>query len=107
MAEARTALDTSDIALIISDTGFPDDGDPTIAEEAAVRGVPLLMMSGRLERQEMYLREGVPFLAKPFGLSALRQQVRLVIGGDEEEPGHRLELKSSQAAVLRTEQGHG
>ena len=74
---ARAALNQGGIELIVSDSllGYSEDKGLKIADEARLRKVPLLMMTGSLRVQEEYTSDGTPFVTKPFRGSELRRQV--------------------------------
>lgn len=69
-----------EIVLVISDTDMPNmDGEEMyrrIKGELTRRNVPIIIMSGELQREGL---QDLPFLRKPFGTAELRELVTKLI----------------------------
>lgn len=78
-ASATAILESEPIDLAIIDALLPDISGFELAERAAGRHVPALLMSGHPKQQEACRVHGYPHLDKPFPLSALANAATAVL----------------------------
>ena len=70
------------IDLMLSDVEMPRMGGLELCKTAAAErpGIKVLMMTGALRGREQLLTSGLPFLQKPFTLTALRDSIAALLG---------------------------
>jgi DNA-binding NtrC family response regulator len=83
VASAREVLDRGGVLLIVSDEGLKRDSGLTVAEEARGRRMPVIVMTGNLERQQEFRDRGFDFMPKPFKLDELHRRIEQTIGRNE------------------------
>jgi len=78
-ADGLVLLKNSLPAVLIANVLLPDGDGHKLAEAARRLGVPTLLVSGHPEVIVEAEREGIPFLAKPFGLDKLKRVIQTLI----------------------------
>jgi DNA-binding response OmpR family regulator len=68
---ALSTLQSEHLDVAVIDPGLPDMSGFDLAERAAESNVPVLLVSGHPERQEVCAVNQYPWLAKPFRLTTL------------------------------------
>lgn len=76
--QAERVLQECALDLAIIETMLPDISGFELAERAANRGVPSLLMSGHPTGQENCRAHGYPHLAKPFSLQEMVDAIRAI-----------------------------
>jgi two-component system cell cycle sensor histidine kinase/response regulator CckA len=77
-ALSLSRMHRGDIGLLITDVTMPEMDGPTLARKMELEdpGLPVLYISGQCDPAEVDLRHGSQFLAKPFSITTLIDQVR-------------------------------
>jgi DNA-binding response OmpR family regulator len=85
--DGKVALEASrnypgSIDLLLSDVGMPRMDGLELSKNIAVErpGIKVLVMSGEPSGKEQVSMNGLPFLQKPFTLTALRDSIEALLG---------------------------
>ncbi|MGE0225733.1 MAG: response regulator [Acetobacteraceae bacterium] len=73
---AVQALDAQQVDLAVIEAVLPGVCGFKLAEQAARRGIPVLLMSGELRTQDSLAQFGYPHLCKPFRIGDLAAEIR-------------------------------
>lgn len=73
---AVALLSSVKIDLVIADVGLPDGLGTEVVKHAAAVGVPSIVMTGLPQHMVDCDLKGVAYLAKPFRVEQLRQEIR-------------------------------
>jgi DNA-binding response OmpR family regulator len=98
-AAAIVQGDRPDAALVAAALDEHGDG-LTLAKELIAMDIPVLIMTGSLEHQRHLIEAGCPFLSKPFGVSRLLAETRLLL---DNAKGHNAVLAAILDRVLVAE----
>jgi DNA-binding response OmpR family regulator len=108
-AAATRALGSLPLDLAVIDTELPDISSFELAESAANWSVPVLLISGHPDGQELCQANDYPWLAKPFSLSQLAATARQVFDDSRQnivrlhDAYARLQANLAQAKAAVTE----
>ncbi len=77
--EALAFLERGGCELVLLDCLLPGGRATDVMARADAAGVPVVLMSGDLERLEALREASRPFLSKPFSINALMEAVRAAL----------------------------
>jgi DNA-binding response OmpR family regulator len=82
---------------VIVDTVFPRDAGLGIVRRALDGGVPVLLITGHPDTQEMLAQAGCHFLRKPFRIETLRVEASVLL---DDATHHRTQLALSIRSLI-------
>ena len=72
-------VQNTDVDLLITDVRLPGGSGERLAELARAKGIAVLLISGEPETIRRLKAEHIPFLQKPFRLSALKKEIEKIL----------------------------